>query len=193
MIKNFEEKAIQSRKNQPLMGLKAYNLKTKSSDKTEEFNSEFKKFEELNPKISKNKSLIFNKIPTPETLNELNIFKSDSNLKRDIENQELYEYLVNYESNQLYRNTANELKALSDEIRLNLDSNALATQSDNNLTPFLEESRECCNLQPLLSSTAAEFDKDLSDFILPITPLRFVSNMSKLKKLRSFSNMNIDN
>ncbi|RNA00288.1 hypothetical protein BpHYR1_023213 [Brachionus plicatilis] len=187
------ERVNQARKTHPSMGLKAYNLKAKlNPSKTDEIVENDFACSDPKPKLYKNKSEMFDIVPNSVIQNELNAFQSDSNLKRDFENQELYDCLVNYESHQLYRNVANELKTLSDGTQLNLNSANVAPHS-NNLTPFLDETRESYNPQPLFSSTAADFDSDLGEFKLPITPLKNVSNMSRMKKLRSFSNLNIDN
>lgn len=175
LIQSFEEKANQARKNQPSMGLKAHNLKTKicyvKTDEAIESNRE---------KNSKNS--IINDFLKSENFKELKGFKSDSNLKKDFEKIELYDCLVDYESNQIYRNA---------DISKCLNSYKLDARSDNNLIPFLDETRQSFYPQPLLSSTANDFDRELSELKLPITPLRLVSNVSKLKKLRSFNKINL--
>lgn len=160
LIKNFEEKANQAKKNQPSMGLRAYNLKFNPGKTEETIEPNFK---------------------------ELKEFNSDSRLQRVIENHELYDCLVKYESRQLYQDAACNLKPLSDEMHFNFDSHKADDQSDNNLIPFLDVPSQSFNPQPLFSSTVFDFDNDSSELKLPITPIRLVSNVSKLKKLRSFN------
>ncbi|CAF0891976.1 unnamed protein product [Brachionus calyciflorus] len=186
-VTSLHENLVQSRRNQPSMGLKAYNLKV-NSNRFDQFSTDDNNIENMQ-KIPKKKSMMFRKYSHNLPI-DLASAKSDSNLKRDFKpDDDLYDCLINYESNRLVNDIAQNLKAMSNEIRLNSENDTI--ECEKNLVPFLDQTRDTF-IQPLMSSTVTDLNSDFElseNSKLQLTPLRFGSRM---KKLHSFSKMQAD-
>lgn len=189
----------QVRKNQPSMGLKAYTLKSKKvneqgpGDVEMEVPKSCVDIPKKRERLFKNKSMMLREElqninnNNDDVCNQNSIFKSDSNLIRDLKTEDIYECLNNYESNQIYFQ-------LSDDTRTKLEQeqDQMSIRSAETLVPFLDFTKGNF-IHPLLSSTSrSSLDQD-SDFSMEkqynqkITPLKSVSVVTRSKKMRPLS------
>lgn len=184
------ETKTQPRKNQPSMGLRAYNLKKKPAPDAE-------MVEPKRERLFKNKSMMFNEDVRNNNVNT----KSDTNLMRDVNSAEvdaIYGSLENYESNKIYFSVTEEMRAkMEQESEQEKSPSQMSDNSEKEtLVPFLDNTRDTC-LQPLLSSTRSslEFEFDSGSFEKQFgnqnfsrpTPLR-ISAVSRVKKLKTLNN-----